>query len=323
MSARALVIGGTAFFGRRLVETLLERGDDVTVLSRGQSAPDLIARVRHLRGDRNDRAPFEAAIAARTYDFVFDQIAFDREDVESARSALRGRIGKYVLTSTSAVYAAGAPRLLREDEADLDSIRGGEYAVGKRRCEAVLLRSDERFPFAIVRPPVVQGRHDPTGRVWFLLQRVLDGEPILVPPEEEVIFRHAWADDVVQALLLAAEKAPDGAVLNVASTDLWTYRSYIHDLAAAAGFTPPAVAPVLRSTLERAKLDTYRLPFGTGYRAWVPDTARIEALGFKPTAASVWLPDVVSYYRRRHAGGDSEGYARRGREVQVARAALA
>ena len=67
-----LVIGGTRYMGRIAVQSLLDRGDEVTVYSRGNSRPEWWDRVAHVAGDRTDTEAFQAALKGRTFDAVLD-----------------------------------------------------------------------------------------------------------------------------------------------------------------------------------------------------------------------------------------------------------
>jgi nucleoside-diphosphate-sugar epimerase len=69
--ARVLVIGGTLFMGRALVEQLLARGDEVTVLHRGEGTP-FGAQVQELRCDRGDIPVVQAALAGTGFEVVYD-----------------------------------------------------------------------------------------------------------------------------------------------------------------------------------------------------------------------------------------------------------
>jgi len=71
--ARALVIGGTLFIGRALVDQLLERGDDVTIMHRGSGTP-FGDRVGEVRCDRNDMAAVRAALGTERFDVVYDNV---------------------------------------------------------------------------------------------------------------------------------------------------------------------------------------------------------------------------------------------------------
>ena len=99
-----LIIGGTFYFGKHVVRLLLERGDQVTLFTRGRSRPDFWSDIRHILGDRRDSDDFTAKLSGKSFDAVIDQIAYRREDITATLCALRGNVGKYVLTSTISVY---------------------------------------------------------------------------------------------------------------------------------------------------------------------------------------------------------------------------
>src|SRR5262249_4398503 len=70
---KLLVLGGTVFLGRHLVEAALARGDQVTIFTRGLTAPDLFPDAERLHGDRDGDL---AALAGRTWDVVVDTCGF-------------------------------------------------------------------------------------------------------------------------------------------------------------------------------------------------------------------------------------------------------
>ena len=105
--ARALVIGGTLFIGRALVDRLLERGDEVTIMHRGSGTP-YGDRVSEIRCDRNDVAAVRAALDAASFDVVYDNVydwerGTTAEQVIAAARAARG-VSRYVFMSSIAVY---------------------------------------------------------------------------------------------------------------------------------------------------------------------------------------------------------------------------
>lgn len=183
-----LVLGGTRFFGKTLVEQLGSAGHAVTVLSRGKLPPP--AGAAHLVADRADPSALAAALAGRTFDVVIDNAAMNAAHVGAALDALGERTGHYVLTSTAAVYGDFAHgRIWRESDLGLDladlerPLPGGDpYTIGKRAAEAVLWRGERsKVPFTVVRPGYVVGPHDHLQRMQFFLRRLHDGGPMLVP----------------------------------------------------------------------------------------------------------------------------------------------
>ena len=107
--ARALVIGGTLFIGRALVDQLLERGDDVVIMHRGKGTP-FGTRVDEIQCDRNDMSAVQAVLTKSTFDVVYDNVydwqrGTTAEQVMAAAGAVvSDNLRRYVFTSSIAVY---------------------------------------------------------------------------------------------------------------------------------------------------------------------------------------------------------------------------
>ena len=143
---KILVIGGTRYMGRMVVEELLERRDEVTIFSRGQTRPGWWEHVSHVEGDRTDPASFREGLGGKTFDAVIDTQAFEKAHVQMACETFEGRAGRYLVVSTGSVYLDGKLDFathcpFRESDVDwlnLDyTYPEGEdpYGVGKRHCE--------------------------------------------------------------------------------------------------------------------------------------------------------------------------------------------
>ncbi len=200
-----LVIGGTGYIGKIMVERLLERGDRVSIFSRGNAKPHWWDRIEHIQGDRAEHAEFEAKLKGKSFDAVIDTQAYRKEDVESAEAAFLGNVGRYLMVSTGSVYLDGKVDFsnrcpYNESDVDWRSLEyiypQGEdpYAVGKRHCEKWLLENSQ-MPFTIIRIPAVMGWDDPTGRMWWWVQRALDGGPMVIPAEFRGAFRTLYSVD--------------------------------------------------------------------------------------------------------------------------------
>ena len=116
---RTLVIGGTQFIGRRIVELLLEGGHDVAVLHR-RPTHDLGPQVRNLQADRADLARMAQLLRQENVDAVFD-LAYDwaqgtpANQVEAAAQACGDRLQRYVFMSSIAAYRPGFDHREGED----------------------------------------------------------------------------------------------------------------------------------------------------------------------------------------------------------------
>ncbi|HUK95062.1 MAG TPA: NAD-dependent epimerase/dehydratase family protein [Gaiellaceae bacterium] len=188
---RLLVLGGTKFLGRAVVDAALARGDEVTLFNRGQTSPELFPEVEKLRGDRDGDL---AALERREWDAVIDPSGFVPRIVRDSAELLRGSVGHYLFVSTGSVYADPSPgfdetaptaELTEPDSEDVLA----HYGALKAACERVVA---EVFPDAHtnVRAGLIVGPHDPTGRFTYWPLRVAAGGEMLAPapPERQIQF---------------------------------------------------------------------------------------------------------------------------------------
>jgi nucleoside-diphosphate-sugar epimerase len=136
---RLLVLGGTKFLGRHVVEAALARGDEVTIFTRGQTNPDLFPEVERLRGDRDGKLD---ALAGREWDAVIDPSCYVPRIARLSGELLRDAVGRYVFVSTVSVYAdfgkpidEGSPVAELEDP-DTEEVME-HYGALKAACERV------------------------------------------------------------------------------------------------------------------------------------------------------------------------------------------
>ncbi|SCD27588.1 2'-hydroxyisoflavone reductase [Streptomyces sp. TverLS-915] len=190
---RALVLGGTAFVGRAIVDALVRDGAEVTLFGRGRTGRELFPGLRRLVGDRDtgDYAALTAAARERPFDAVVDVSGYVLRQVQGAIAALDaagGHAGRYVFVSTQAVYAGPgadedtprkAPRPDVEDTARLDDTT---YGPAKVACEdEVTARFGERA--TLVRPGQVTGPYDTSDALVYWLRRAERGGPMAVPAD--------------------------------------------------------------------------------------------------------------------------------------------
>lgn len=105
---KILVLGGTQFVGRHIVEALLRAGHSVSILNRGRSTDDLPIQVERLCGDRDHGPSGVEALTARIWDVCVDVSGYTARQVQSSAEKLRRNVGRYVFVS--AVSVCGDPR---------------------------------------------------------------------------------------------------------------------------------------------------------------------------------------------------------------------
>jgi nucleoside-diphosphate-sugar epimerase len=308
----ALVVGGTRFVGRHLVDHLLDHGYRVTLFTRGRHENPFADRdgVAHVEGDRTERTDLRAAAMTTEYDAVFDVAAYHPGDVETAVDVFADAEA-YVYVSSTAAYAAEViPK--REGETPLEPCTpaqatddspesyGARKAAGDR---AVFEAAADGVRAMSVRPPVVYGPHDYTERTDYWLARVTDHDRVLVPGDGTNVRHRVYAPDLAAALRLVAEAGTAGEAYNAGDRRLTTLAEYVA-LAADAVGTDATVVTAGERALSAGGLVPADFPLYGAY-PHVASTAKLAALGWESTPlASAMRATAADHRESGRDGGD-------------------
>jgi 2'-hydroxyisoflavone reductase len=196
---RLLVLGGTVFLGRAVVEAALARGHEVTLFNRGRQNPELFPGVERLRGDRDRDL---SALSGRTWDAVVDPSGFTAEQVRATAELLAEAVDRYTFVSTIAVYPRFPERGM-DETAPLHE-GSGSYGADKARAEEA---AEAAMPGRVlhVRAGLLVGPHDPTDRFTYWPRRVAAGGDVLAPGRPERPVQFVDARDVAEWIVSAAE----------------------------------------------------------------------------------------------------------------------
>jgi 2'-hydroxyisoflavone reductase len=207
---RLLVLGGTKFLGRPVVETALEHGHEVTLFNRGRTNPELFPEAERIRGDREqDLSP----LRGRRWDAVIDMATFLPRVVKISVDVLRDCVERYVYVSSISVYAdmsvppvEGAPLA---ELADPGSESLEDYGALKAACERVVTDAfgDRAL---VVRPGLIVGPHDPTDRFTYWPRRIAAGGRVLAPAPPEAPVQFVDVRDLGAWIVAATERSPSG-----------------------------------------------------------------------------------------------------------------
>lgn len=306
--ARALVIGGTLFIGRALVDRLLERGDDVVIMHRGRGTP-FGTRVREIQCDRNDTAAVQAALAGARFDVVYDNV-FDwargttAAQVNAAATAAAKGLGRYVFTSSVAVYPPGGEHT--EDAELVPSDFPNSYGAQKADSERALfaLGREQGIPVTTLRPAFVYGQHNPFEREAFFWDRLVAARPIVIPGDGLATMQWVYSQDVARAAVLAAESDVSiGRAYNIANYPPISQMDFVRLLARIAGKSADLVH-VPRERIQQLKGGLFAPPYYFGAYLDVPpvtvraDRVRSE-LGLELTPLEIGLRETFSWYERQ------------------------
>ena len=134
-----LILGGTRFLGRHLVEAALGRGHRVTLFNRGLSGPGLFPDVERLVGDRDGDL---SALRGRRWAAAIDPCGYVPRLVRASASLLADAVNHYAFVSSISVYSEplapgageGAPVQELPDPL-VEEVTGETYGGLKVLCE--------------------------------------------------------------------------------------------------------------------------------------------------------------------------------------------
>ena len=167
-----LIIGGTKFLGRHLVDSALARGHTVTLFNRGKTNPNLFPQVETILGDRELDLEKLASVG-RAWDAVIDVAGYFPRIVGLSAAGLEGSVGRYVFISSISVYSDITKIGINESDPvgkikdeSMEEITGESYGPLKALCEKATLETyGERG--LVIRPGLIVGPNDPTDRFTY------------------------------------------------------------------------------------------------------------------------------------------------------------
>ena len=266
---RVLVIGGTGFIGRRLVERLVRAGVGVRVLTRslGSARIDLAGLdVDLMQGSHRDRAVLDRALAG--IDTVYHLAKAEGQrwqqyldnDVAPTKllgeMAIRHRVRRFIYTGTIDSYASDDPAAVITGDTPVDRAAATRnlYARSKAACEAVLrdLGDTQGLPLVIFRPGIVIGAGSPPAHPG--VGRFVSNSRVAYWGDGGNKLPFVLVDDVAEALALALD-APgiDGETFLLTDEPLLSARDYVEAVEARSGLAVEAASrPIWRHWLPDA-----------------------------------------------------------------------
>lgn len=296
MSKNILVIGGTRFIGRLLVQRLLQAGHRVTIATRGYAPDPFGERIARVRVDRRNELAMKNAFADARYDIVFDQMCYSPPDAAIAVRCFAGKVGRYVMTSTTDVYRSlgfGHSAPLKESDLAIEAqaidtrypwhdprLAIECYVAGKVQAEAYLVR-DASLPLVTPRlGHVLGGPEDFTGRLAHYVELARVRGTLAYSRRDAAqsfMTAHAAADFLawagMQDFTGPVNAASDGAL---SAVGLYERVGDVLDTQVASRQAKVASEP--------GRLSPFDLP-GT----MVMDTSRAKALGYRFDHTDDWL----------------------------------
>lgn len=230
---KILVMGGTRFVGKSLVEQLVAQGHALTLFTRGNKPTP--AGVEHLSGDRTDPEAL-AQLQGRAFEVIVDSSGRSLDDSRALVECTGAPSHRFVYVSSAGVYADSEVWPLTENSPTDPESRH----AGKLHTEAWLRQ--QGIAFTSFRPTYIvgPGNYNPV-ESWFF-DRIVHGRPVPLPGDGSTITQIGHVNDLATAMVRCIEvEAAANRVYNCTSVQGITFRGLVAAAARAAGKDPAAV----------------------------------------------------------------------------------
>jgi 2'-hydroxyisoflavone reductase len=294
---RLLLIGGTEFVGRHVLEQAVAGGHEVTVFHRGVTEPQDLPDVEHLHGDRDGDL---VAVGGRRWDAAVDVCGYAPRIVRLSADALADAVDRYCFVSTESVYAEPLPPVVTERSplATLAAAQGawGSYGPLKVLCERVV-RTVFGDRALIVRPGYVVGPRDPTDRFTCWVRRSSLGGTMLAPGNGHDHIQFVDARDLGSFVVGSIEAGASGA-FNADGQPI-ELETLLGTCARVAGATTRVVWISEDDVRQRHLEEAFPMWDGSEYGGVVMDASRARAAGLSNRPAEETIADTLAWDRER------------------------
>lgn len=300
---KILILGGTKFLGRHLVDAALADGHDVTLFNRGKTNPGLFPGVEQLHGDRDGNLE---ALANGTWDVVIDTSGYVPRVVRASAELLKPRTKKYVFISSISVYADFDVEDIDEnypvgqvDDPTTEDVQAF-YGPLKALCEQAVqdVYGDQAL---IIRPGLIVGPNDPTDRFTYWVRRFGQGGDVLVPGRPQRLQQFIDVRDLAEWTVRAAVSPLTGVFNATGPAERFTMGELVQEIQAT---VPGAGKPVWvgeEFLAQHEVAEWSEMPLWIaeshgwpGFEAANIDRAKQAGLTFRPVAETVrdtWVWD--------------------------------
>lgn len=282
---KILVLGGTKFFGKRLVAKWVSSGDEVTIGTRGLAEDPFGDHVKRLVLDRSDRNSLNKAAGQAEWDVVYDQICYSPNDAWNVIDAFGDSIKKYIYTSSMSVYPEGTLQTEEAFDPFHYPLKTGNrddfsYGEGKRLAEAVLLQKAP-FPVTAVRFPIVMGPDDYTERLLFHIEHIRKEQPFYLPNLKSRL--SFISSEEASKFLFWAGTSPLRGPVNACAGGTISLERLIGLIENILG-----KKAVVSTSQGEADPSPYGIP-----ESWTMDNSKAQAAGFSFSGLNDWLGPLV------------------------------
>lgn len=284
---KALVVGGTGPSGPYIVDGLLERGYEVTILHRGTHEVEFSGPVEHLHGDPHFVETLEETLGSRTFDLVV--CTYGR--LKLVAQVMKGRTPRFIAIGGSGHFRVlqnpprgpvGIPVPIPAEAPLIDDpdVHHGHYMMAITEQAVMKIHNEGHYNATMFRYPMCYGPRQHS--FWSIIKRIQDGRKQLILPDGGLTLQtRLYMENAAHAVLLGVDKHEEsrGQIYNVTDEKVITIREQIELVSQVMNHEwefismPGRLARPSRpyaSGLYHVVLDISKLKNELGYRDLVP-----------------------------------------------------
>jgi nucleoside-diphosphate-sugar epimerase len=246
---KVLFIGGTGIISTACTQLAVQRGMDLTLVTRGQQQSRLPIGVKSIALDIHNVSAALRVLQGASFDAVVDWIAFTPADIERDLEFFPGRTRQFIFISSASAYQKPATHYLITESTPLANPYW-DYSRNKIACEERLMKAyrEQGFPVTIVRPSLTYGDTqiplvtNSWEKPYTIVDRMLRKQKLVVPGDGSSLWVITHNSDFAKGFvgLLGHEQAI-GHAFHITSDEVMTWDQYYRIVAGALGVEPRLV----------------------------------------------------------------------------------
>jgi 2'-hydroxyisoflavone reductase len=304
MKKSILILGGTMFAGRLLVEKLIAANlYQVTLFNRGKSNHQLFPDIQQIHGNRESDAIQQ--IFEQHWDVIIDFSGYYPVTFQKLIQNLRGKVGRYIFISTISVFPMGEKeeQVINENsptlectEEQMNSTLPDAYGEKKAEMERILL-AEKELDSIIFRPSFIYGKYDFTDRFYYWLYRAKHAQKIILPETKSLSL--TYVEDLANAILNAIEISVHKKYYNAISQ---TNTSIEANLKTTAALLDKQIDILSADEifLKKHELDYYNFPLCLPFNLDIEGTQWLQDFSVKPKDFKQTILECIAYYESNH-----------------------
>ncbi len=208
---RIIILGGSGFLGKALVEKLTRLNHEIITVNRGSTPTYHNAQVTNIIADRYHRDAYNNVLRKLSADIIYDCCAYEDFHTSDMIDIFKGKIEKFIHFSSASVYDMPAASPLLETSQRVSN-KDNLYAYGKTACEKVLEQYDQKeFNWFSIRIPAIYGASDHTSREYAFYHAIISDQTILLTENKDYLLQNIHIDDVSDLCIVLLDTQQSGA----------------------------------------------------------------------------------------------------------------